>query len=69
MKTLEQITRKVEDGTEWLHDSEIIDNPETLVWALKEIEAEYIENESGIYTTLENLRNAEKYCIKYYEQD
>lgn len=66
---LEQITRKVEDGTEWLHSSEIIDNPETLVWALKEIEAEYIENESGIYTTLENLRNAEKYCIKYYEQD
>ncbi len=67
MKTLKlkQITKNNENGTEWLHSSEIIDNPETLVWALKKIKATYIENRRGIFTTLENLKRVERYCIKY----
>lgn len=63
-KHLEQITRRVEGGIEWLHSSEIIDNPDTLEGALKEIGAEYVEHESGIYAKLEDLERAEKWCVK-----
>lgn len=62
---LPQITSNDDSGTEWLHTSEIIDNPDTLEYALKAIGANFISDETGIYASTENFIKAEKYCLKY----
>lgn len=64
MKKIEQITREVEDGYEWIVSCDYIDNIETLESVLTKLKANFKVEGRNLFATRDDVKFADLYIAK-----